>query len=175
MKWLAWLLIIVSLPLWAESSYRMERYRAPTPQHVPGAQTLDTAGLQKLLAAEQVLLIDVMAVTYRPETMYFDGEWLLNEAHYNIPGSIWLPNVGYGQLDQTLSGYFVENLKRLTHGDKDHPLVFYCILDCWMAWNASKRAAQELGYQQVYWYREGMDGWEEAELPIAENRPVPLL
>jgi hypothetical protein len=33
-------------------------------------------------------------------------------------------------------------------------LCFYCLADCWMSWNAAKRALS-LGYSNVAWYREG--------------------
>lgn len=154
------------------NGYRMERYRALTPDHVPHAETLDTPALQALLHTEQPLLIDVMAVVFRPESLDFGGEWLLNEARYHIPNSVWLPNVGYGELNDLMQHYFQHNLQQLTAGDINHPVVFYCILDCWMAWNASKRAAEEFGYQRVYWYRDGMDGWEAAGLPSVEATPI---
>ena len=41
-----------------------------------------------------------------------------------------------------------------------------------MSWNAAKRAAI-WGYTQVYWYRDGMDGWEAANLPTQIAEPVP--
>jgi PQQ-dependent catabolism-associated CXXCW motif protein len=162
--------LAVTLP----EGYRTERYRALTPQHVPGGETLDTDELQNLLAEQDPILIDVMAVLFRPETLDFGGEWLLNEPRYHIPNSVWLPNIGYGELTPLIRHYMESQLQQLTAGNKATPLVFYCILDCWMAWNASKRAALELKYTQVYWYREGMDGWEAAELPTVEAIPVPI-
>jgi len=51
-------------------------------------------------------------------------------------------------------------------------VVFYCFADCWMGWNATKRAAS-WGFTRLYWYRDGIDGWEAAKLPVAEAEPVP--
>ena len=51
------------------------------------------------------------------------------------------------------------------------PVVFYCLADCWMSWNATKRAAR-WGYTQLYWYRDGTDGWEAAALPTEEATPA---
>jgi PQQ-dependent catabolism-associated CXXCW motif protein len=51
-------------------------------------------------------------------------------------------------------------------------VVFYCLADCWMSWNAAKRAAA-WGYTRVYWYRDGTDGWAAAKLPLVEAQPVP--
>jgi PQQ-dependent catabolism-associated CXXCW motif protein len=44
--------------------------------------------------------------------------------------------------------------------------------DCWMSWNAAKRAL-ELGHKAVVWYPEGTDGWSEAGLPLAPATAVP--
>ena len=54
--------------------------------------------------------------------------------------------------------------------DKSRPVLFYCMTDCWMSWNAAKRAV-EWGYGSVIWYPLGTDGWENAKLPLEENRP----
>jgi PQQ-dependent catabolism-associated CXXCW motif protein len=51
-------------------------------------------------------------------------------------------------------------------------VVLYCLADCWMSWNAAKRA-QEIGYSNVAWYREGTDGWFAAGLPLEETAPEP--
>jgi rhodanese-related sulfurtransferase len=40
-----------------------------------------------------------------------------------------------------------------------------------MSWNATKRAAG-WGYTQLYWYRDGTDGWEAAKLPMEDREPV---
>ena len=48
----------------------------------------------------------------------------------------------------------------------------YCQEDCWMSWNAAKRVLS-YGYSNVAWYREGTDGWERANLPVAEAQPEP--
>ncbi len=42
--------------------------------------------------------------------------------------------------------YFRRSLERLTGGDKNKSIVFYCDPNCWMSWNAAKRALIELGY-----------------------------
>jgi PQQ-dependent catabolism-associated CXXCW motif protein len=88
----------------------------------------------------------------------------------NIPGSVWLANVGYGALNKETEGYFRRALEELTAGDRARPLVFYCLTECWMSWNAAKRAVA-LGYARVHWYSDGSDGWAAAGLPLAKARP----
>jgi PQQ-dependent catabolism-associated CXXCW motif protein len=85
---------------------------------------------------------------------------------------VWLPNVGYGELTQQMDAYFRDNLKRLTGRDFDKAIVIYCVLDCWMSWNAVQRAAG-YGYRNIYWYRGGSDDWREQGLELVEGEPVP--
>ena len=135
--------------------YREKRYRGPTPAQAPAGKTLDTAGLVALLAekgAGNVALVDVQAVPVRAEAAEFGLSWLPSETRYHLPGSIWLPNVGAVELDEVMSAYFQRELENVTGGDRSHALVLYCVLDCWMSWNAVLRASR-YGYTDVYWYR----------------------
>ena len=152
---------------------RMERYRAPTPPTVPHARTIDTARLLTLMETGKAVLVDVQPVVVRPETREFGMQWLPATVRYHIAGSAWLPNVGHGELSPRMERYFRDNLRRLTGGDPVRPLVFYCVLDCWMSWNAVQRAAT-YGYRNLYWYRGGTDEWEEDGQPLVEAAPVPL-
>ena len=91
----------------------------------------------------------------------------------HLPGSTWLPNVGYGELSAEFELYFRDNLARLTENDPSRPLVFYCEADCWMSWNAAKRALA-YGYDMVIWYPEGTEGWRAAGLPLEAAEPVTM-
>jgi hypothetical protein len=42
-----------------------------------------------------------------------------------------------------------------------------------MSWNAAKRALS-WGYRQVYWYRDGIEVWQQFDLPTETVDPVPL-
>ncbi|AKN27008.1 PQQ-dependent catabolism-associated CXXCW motif protein [Stutzerimonas stutzeri] len=155
------------LALFSAEGYRQTQYRSPTPATAEGAQTLDTAALQALLAKEpDVVLVDV----YRSQ--WLAGRFVDSEPHANLPGSIWLANTGDGNLQPEWASYFSDNLKRLSQGDAERPLVFYCRSDCWLGWNATRRA-HALGYKRLYWYRDGVDGWEQAGLPLHPATPEP--
>lgn len=67
----------------------------------------------------------------------------------------------------------MRNLQKATAGHLDQPLVFYCRSDCWLSWNAVKRA-KALGYNNLYWYRDGLDAWQQANLPLQPAQPVPF-
>ncbi len=153
-------------------SYRLDHYRAPTPCDLPGAEVVTTEQMRSLVRDQDPVLIDAMPLVRTSETD-FTGRWTVPEPRFNIPGSTWLPNIGHGVLDEEMSAYFRENLKRITAGDRHRPLVFYCFVDCWMSWNAAKRAL-EFGYDNVIWYPEGTDGWKDIDGPLERSTPVPL-
>ena len=153
---------------------RADRYRAPLPSSVPGAKTINSVDLQELIVKKSELaLVDVQAITMRPETADFDLDWLPSSVRYHIPDSVWLPNVGYGELSHQMQAFFEREMAAVTDGDKNRPVVFYCVADCWMSWNTVQRAGS-LGYTQLYWFPQGTDGWEEQGFPLVEATPQPL-
>ena len=95
-----------------------------------------------------------------------------DKPRFNIPGSIWLPDTGYGRLAPSPEDYLRQGLARVTKGNKNVLLVIYCQADCWMSWNAAKRAIS-FGYSNVAWYPEGTDGWTFYDLPTQESQPEP--
>ncbi|MFJ3468511.1 PQQ-dependent catabolism-associated CXXCW motif protein [Pseudomonas sp. NPDC090201] len=154
--------------LFNADGYRISLYRSPTPDQIPGAQVIDTEQLQTLLKqSEKPLLIDV----YRRQ--WLQGRFIEDESHANLPGSHWLANTGDGELSPLWMEYFTLNLRRLSDGRQDRPLVFYCRSDCWLSWNAIKRASG-LGYSHLYWYRDGLDAWLAAGLAVEPAQPEPL-
>ena len=154
------------------ASYRTAEYRAPVPATLRGATTVSTSELQALLAAEVSVLIDVLPAPRPPADRAGSRIWR-DAPRANIPGSVWLPNVGYGELTPEFATWFEDNLVRLSGGDRARRLVFYCQAECWMSWNAAKRALG-LGYRNVVWYPEGTDGWQAAGLPLQMAEPEPM-
>ena len=151
--------------------YRMGHYRAATPDRVPGGNVVDAKAVERLIT-KKATLVDVMgAGQFASEGL--DGKWIIDKNHLSIDSGVWLPNVGRGHLTKRLERFFTHELSALSGGDKNHPFVFYCIADCWMAWNAAKRAAV-LGYKKVYWFPEGTDGWKEAGNTLIHAIPTPL-
>ncbi len=155
--------------LFSADGYRIARYRSPTPRQIDDAVTLDTAGLRTLLEQyPDTALLNVQALTWR------NGVFIEQEPRDQIPGSLWLPNVGTGDLEPRWEAYLRRQLEQLRSHSEARPLVFYCRADCWMSWNATRRAAR-WGYRnQLYWYPEGSDGWQDAQLPVERAVPVPL-
>jgi PQQ-dependent catabolism-associated CXXCW motif protein len=152
-------------------SYRLENYRAPVPQTLRGARVLTTAEAERLWRGGGAVFVDVMPHTPRPPNLPAGTIWR-DPPRRNIPGSVWLPDTGYGALAAVTKTYLQAGLARATGGDRNRLLVIYCLRDCWMSWNAAKRIL-ELGYADVAWYPDGTDGWAEANLPLEPAKPAP--
>ena len=150
--------------------YRMQEYRAPVPATLEGARVVSTEEAAELWRKKGAIFIDVLPKPPKPELPA--GTVWREPPRLDIPGSVWLPDVGFGALSGEMEAWFRSNLDELTGGDKARPLVIYCKTDCWMSWNAGKRAI-EWGYSGVIWYPEGTDGWEAAGLPLEERISVP--
>lgn len=155
-----------------DTGFRMSRFRSPVTEEVPGATRISYDDVVELVKSKNAVLLDVMAAEgggADPET----GRWRIVKPRQHIPGSHWLPDVGKGVLNAGLEAYFKTNLERLTGGDKSRPLVIYCVADCWMGWNATKRAVG-YGYTAVHWYPEGTDGWRDWDGNMAPASPVAM-
>ena len=152
--------------------YHAARYAA---MHcdVADAVVMDAPNLKALIkVGAEPILIDVEPVK-RTKEADISGYWVVNSAHENIAGSIWLPNVGHGVLDDQMTAYLQTHLDQATAGDRNRLLVFYGSTDPVMPWNAAKRAI-DLGYERVAWLFQGAEGWQQAGEPIALAVPEPL-
>jgi PQQ-dependent catabolism-associated CXXCW motif protein len=152
--------------------YRMDDYKSPTPATVKGGIAITTAEAKAIWDQNIAVWIDVLPVPIRPPGLAPEQMWA-PKPRKDVPGSVWLPEVGRGALNAEFDAYFRKNLDSLTHGNLDQPIVLYCLADCWMSWNAVKRAAS-YGYRKVYWYRDGTDGWAEAGNLLEPAHVIPL-
>ncbi len=137
--------------------YRMEFYDAEVPTALEGAGTITAAKLKKLQDGEGAVVIDVIPEHRRPRVLPENQIWFPVD-HKGVPGAIWLPDTGFGVLSDITEQYFKHHLSIATGGDKGRHVVFYCRTDCWMSWNAAKRALS-YGYTRVHWFRNGIDDW----------------
>jgi adenylate cyclase len=123
-------------------------YEAPTPTTAPGAHTIRTPDLAKLVEQRKPLVLDT-------------SRWGVS-----IPGAVQLSGAGIGG---STSDEFQERLARkmqqLTSGDRTVPIVT-------VAFNSERYYGRNLalrlvvlGYTNVYWYRGGREAWEVAGLP----------
>ena len=151
--------------------YRTDNYRAAVPATLKGARVVTTEDAEAIWHAGSAVFIDVLPHAPKPPNLPPDTVWR-DKPRFNIPGSVWLPDTGYGALAVPTEDYLRTGLSRATRSDRTKLLVFYCQANCWMSWNAAKRALS-IGYANVAWYPDGTDGWQQADLPVEKSRPQP--
>lgn len=151
--------------------YRTDNYRSRVPATLAGARVLTTRQAEDIWRAKTGTFVDVLPHAPKPRNLPADTLWR-DTPHFDIPGSMWLPDTGYGRLAPATDDYLRRGLVRASAGNKAALLVIYCQKDCWMSWNAAKRAVS-LGYRNVAWYPDGTEGWKAADLPLAEAHPEP--
>lgn len=149
--------------------YRADNYRAPVPATLKGARVIDTHAAEALWREKSAIFIDVLPRPVKPSNLPANMVWR-EPPHRSIPGAVWLANVGYGVVPEPLLQAFQAQLANLSGGDKTRVLVFFCLRDCWMSWNAARRAVA-WGYSNVAWFPDGTDGWDDALLPLADVAP----
>ena len=121
-----------------------------TPTTAPGATTIRTAELDRLLAERKPIVIDPLLLSW--------GR--------SIPGAVGLNRAGWGgSTSDATQDRLRRKMEELTKGDLLKPIVA-------VGWNSERFDGRNLalrlvalGYTQVYWYRGGREAWEVANLP----------
>lgn len=128
-----------------------------SPERIPGATTI---GPER---AHELWQQDVAFVDPRPPSDYKVG---------HIPGSVRLqndPDRSWVE-DQSSPGSDLDDLTEAALQEvvaKDEPVVFYCNgTDCGRS-SSSAALAVEWGWQEVYYFRQGFPGWQDAGHPVA--------
>lgn len=139
---------------------RLADHASPTPREVPGARTISTAEVRKLLQT---------APDKAPALFDAIGD----EHHASLPGAISLPGVGNGtSFDDEVQTRLAKTLAAVAGGDRARTLIFFCTgPHCWLSYNASLRAVR-LGYRDVRWYRGGLEAWGAGGGALTELRTV---
>jgi PQQ-dependent catabolism-associated CXXCW motif protein len=152
------------------SGYWTGPINSPVPATLSGGVVItDVHRLQALQKDKNAVVIDVSDAPRRPDNMAPGAPWL-PLPHQAIPGSLWIPEVGLGEVPPATGDFFRAQLAAATDNDPARPIVIYCHQACWLSWNAAKRAIS-YGYLHVYWYRDGIEGWKAAHLPTAAIEP----
>jgi PQQ-dependent catabolism-associated CXXCW motif protein len=125
----------------------------PTPSAIPGGQVITTRELVELVRGQQVLVLDVLG-----------GAESIQGAQYAVPAA------QAGTFNDQTQQQFGQFLQQATNGNKQHPIVTYCLsTQCWMSYNAALRAIN-LGYTKVLWYRGGIEAWQQAGMPTQRTQ-----
>ena len=149
--------------------YRLDHYRAPVPDTVRGGSVVHVNSLPGLIAALHPVLIDVLPAPTPPPDQRADLP-RMPLPHEDLPHSLWLPDVGRGAVSPQTEAWFRAALATATGGHFNMPIVFYCLSNCWMSWNATRRAIS-YGYTRAIWFPEGADGWAAAGHHLATAVP----
>ncbi len=119
--------------------YRTNDYRSPVPKTLAGARVVSVDEVEDLWRKKAAVLHRCLSA--RAEAAQSARWHRLARSHApKHRGGHWLPNVGYGVLTPEFESYFKTRLAQLTGNDLAKPVLFYCLRDCWMSWNAAKRA-----------------------------------
>ncbi|MBN8481850.1 MAG: hypothetical protein J0L88_09710 [Xanthomonadales bacterium] len=134
-------------------------FHGPTPTRIPGGEVITTdrvIGLvqQNLQGRNAALIFHVLGPGPR------------------LPGAENAgPAAQAGSFNDATQQEFGRYLQQVTGGDKARPMVFYCqSTQCWMSYNAALRAIA-MGYARVYWYRGGIEAWQQAEALAMSMQP----
>jgi PQQ-dependent catabolism-associated CXXCW motif protein len=162
--------IATSSPVAEPAGYWTGPINSAVPATIAGGKVLhDAHALQALLRRPETVIVDVSNAPVRPENLATGAPWL-PVPHQAIPGSVWIPGVGLGEIPPAAGDFFRRQLAAATGNDPTRPIVIYCHQTCWLSWNAAKRAIS-YGYFNVYWFRDGIEGWKAAHLPTAVIEP----
>lgn len=131
----------------------------PTPTSIPGGQLITTDRVIALLQG------GAQSAT-RPLVFHVLGQG------DRLPGAEnAAPASQAGTFDDRTQQEFGQYLQQVTQGDKNRPMLFYCLnTQCWMSYNAALRAIN-MGYANVLWYRGGIEAWQQAQQMATAMRP----
>ncbi len=157
-------------PVAEPSGYWTGPVSSPVPDTLTGGKVIHKAReLRALMRQGGAVIVDVSNAPRRPEGLAPGAPWL-PLPHRAIPGSIWMPGVGLGEIPVSVDDFFRQRLAAATGDHLARPVVVYCHRACWLSWNAAKRAIS-YGYRNVYWFRDGVEGWKAAGYRTAVIEP----
>lgn len=164
---------MTALPAAAEGPFdpatglRIDAYRAPVPDHVPGGRTLDAAAVADAVAVGALLIDALPAPGHR---ILPDGAWITPEAHHTLADAHWLPEIGRGVLAPEIRTYLTDAVQGCA---KDRAMVVFCRSDCWMSWNAVQHLSA-MGFTNLGWYPGGIEDWADNDKPTAQATALPV-
>ncbi len=154
------------------AAYRTSNYRSEVPLTLKGAKVIDSAQqLQSFLRQNKnSILLDAYPAPQKPDNFPTNDLWIEPERE-TLPGAIWLANTGMGNIPAALETLLKTQLTQLSSNDKQRDVIIFCEPACWHSWNAAKRAVS-YGYSNIYWYRQGVTGWQQAGFSVTVQQPV---
>jgi adenylate cyclase len=125
-----------------------DKRNGPTPVSVPGATTIHTEEMVRLLETKPLVLTTATA-------------------NPTIPGAIHVNLPNRGNLTDEWQTALGKLVGEATNGDKQRSIVTFAhSINRWHSRNLALRLIA-LGYTNVYWYRGGWEAWDAHDLPKA--------
>ncbi len=87
------------------------------PTTLAGARVLTTAEAEAIWRAKSGVFIDVLPRPPKPANLPAGTVWR-DKPRFDIPGSIWLPDTGYGELAAATENYLRRGLARASGGNR---------------------------------------------------------
>ena len=124
-----------------------------TPLSCPGAMTIHTPELVRLVQESSPVLIDVAL-----------GSW-----GKSLPGAVGLQGTGHGaEFSERVQNRLADKIIDLTKNDLTTPVVVFCRnSERFTAYNLVLRLIS-LGCTTIYWYRGGFEAWLSNNLPSGD-------
>lgn len=149
---------------------------AGVPTELPGGMVMHTVQVHDVVLAPtaQLAVIDVSSPYQRPADLPTDAVWM-PAPHRALPGAIWLPEAGDDDFAEPAAARFRAGLAHATNGNLQARVIVYCHEHCKRSFIAAQRAIA-LGYRDVVWFPEGVEGWMQAGYPttaLSANDPTP--
>jgi PQQ-dependent catabolism-associated CXXCW motif protein len=135
---------------------RTRNYHAPTPRQIPGGKVVTTGELKAMRERQPApFLVDVLG----------------GNIHRTIAGAFWMIGAGAGDMSREEEKRFAAAIAGFAGGDRNRPIVFFCVdAECWLSYNAALRAIK-LGYTNIIWYRGGVAAWRQGGNPMTQSDP----
>ncbi len=128
----------------------------PVLKDLSAIQTVDANQMMGFMESGEVLIIDAR------KKVDFTNETIPTSVHCNISdGSPVLTDI---QIDQAVQDMI--SCTPVFQEKRARKVVAFCNgLNCWRS-SKSVLALKKMGFEQVFWYRLGMNDWKERGLPL---------
>lgn len=131
-----------------------------TPVSIKGVKTINTPELVKRMKEGNIAVLDTLGVSRMNATL--PGAYVVSGAAF-ASGNADKDKAFEERLEKVISRYFP---------DKFQPIAALCLsAECWLSVNTLIHL-RNIGYTNLYWYRNGVMDWAYQELPFTKTNQI---
>uniref|UniRef100_UPI0030ED3920 rhodanese-like domain-containing protein n=1 Tax=Undibacterium luofuense TaxID=2828733 RepID=UPI0030ED3920 len=131
-----------------------------TPVSIKGVKTIGTPELVKRMKEGNIAVLDTLGVSRMNATL--PGAYVVSGAAF-ASGNADKDKAFEERLEKVITRYFP---------DKSQPIAALCLsAECWLSVNTLIHL-RNIGYTNLYWYRNGILDWAYQELPFTKTNQV---